>query len=70
MEYVNASDTIKRRLANNCICPLCGNAIDRYSSFEYMAYNIGKSKHYTFFHTKCLLSAHQKEADRNAKIKD
>lgn len=57
MNYSELSDTAKRRLKYNCICPLCQTEITQYQNIHYIKYHVGRHMEYNFFHTDCLVNA-------------
>lgn len=56
-----ATDTVKRRLAYNNICPICRSPIKDYQAFEYITLKRGANKVYRFFHTFCLIGVDREE---------
>lgn len=56
-----ASDTIRRRLKYNSLCPICKSEIKDYQSFEYMTVKRGASVVYRFFHTFCVVEPVDRE---------
>ena len=50
----DASPTVKRRLRDFGICPLCNERIRDFEDFQFLTYNIRSQKCYAFFHTECL----------------
>lgn len=56
-----ATDTVKRRLSYNNICPICKGLIKDYQAFEYITLKRGTNKVYRFFHTFCLVGEDREE---------
>lgn len=54
MHYDELTDTAKRRLKADCICPLCQDIIMPSDSIQVVKYKVGRIVNYTFFHTACL----------------
>lgn len=50
-----ATDTVKRRLGYNKICPICKSEIKDFQDFQYIIFKRGTNKCYRFFHTFCLI---------------
>lgn len=50
------SATIKRRLSQSSICPICEKEISEYDDFQYIAFKRSRNIIYRFFHTKCLVN--------------
>lgn len=56
MIKADLSDTVKRRLIYNRICPICNSEIKDFEDFQYVSFKSGMHKCYRFFHTQCLLN--------------
>ena len=57
MLYNDLSDSVKRRLKNEGVCPICHQPVEPIHNIEYIKYIDGRRKNYTFFHTACLKTA-------------
>lgn len=55
------SDTVRRRLKYNNICPVCGSEIKDYQDFQYVSFRRGSNMCYKFFHTFCLIENQDRE---------
>lgn len=56
MLRADVTETVKRRLGYNKICPLCKNEIKDFQDFQYVVFKRGMHKCYRFFHTECLVN--------------
>lgn len=65
-----ATDTIKRRLKCNNICPICKSPIKDYQDFQYITMKRGSYKCYRFFHTFCLIGEDREENVNGEEILD
>ena len=57
MRYSDVTDTVKRRLRYEGVCPICHQPITQLHDFQYIKYVDGRNKSYSFFHTACLKEA-------------
>lgn len=57
MTYKELTDTVKRRIRHEGVCPICQQPITEHQDIHYLYYLDGRRKHYTFFHTSCLIEA-------------
>lgn len=65
------SDTIRRRLKYNNICPICKSEIKDYQSFEYITVKRGANVVYRFFHTFCVVEhVDREEGLLDGKVED
>lgn len=55
MVKLQMNDTVKRRFAFRKVCPICNNHINDWDDIQYIRFQYGKIKMYTFFHTSCLV---------------
>ncbi|MBO7716647.1 MAG: hypothetical protein J6S85_23980, partial [Methanobrevibacter sp.] len=67
MIKADVSDTVKRRLNYNKICPVCGTEIKDFQDFQYVVFKRGVNKCYRFFHTFCLIETSEDREFLNAK---
>lgn len=47
--------TEKRHFAYRKVCPICGNKINDWDDIQYIRFQYGRIRMYTFFHTACLV---------------
>lgn len=57
MLYAEASKYTQMRFKREGYCMICGQRINDYEPFEYIAVRVSKAKLYNFFHTSCLTNA-------------
>lgn len=55
MIKLQMNDTLKRRFAFRKVCPVCNNPIYEWDDIQYVKFQYGKLRIYTFFHTNCLV---------------
>lgn len=61
MVKLEMNDTIKRRFAFRKECPICGKPINDYDDIQYIKFQYGRIKMYSFFHTMCLVKHNLEE---------
>ena len=66
MTYRELSDTVKRRIRHEGICPICRQPITEHQDVHYIKYVDGRRTNYTFFHTSCLMEA--RKAVNNGRV--
>lgn len=57
MTFDSATKYVQMRFKRQGFCMICGERINEYEPFEYIAVRLGKTKIYNFFHTTCLTNA-------------
>ena len=65
MVKADATDTVKRRLKYNNVCPICQGEIKDYQDFQYIQFRRGTNMCYRFFHTFCLVETSDREEGVN-----
>lgn len=55
MVKLEMSDTEKRRFTFRKVCPICKQPINDWDDIQYIKFQYGKTRLYTFFHTSCLV---------------
>lgn len=59
MLYEQLTHYEKMRFKNNIKCKICGQVIHQNESFQMCKTHIGRSVHYSFFHTLCLIDENE-----------
>lgn len=54
MQVSDLTNYQKRRFESSCTCRICKQKISSTESFELLKTKVGKSMHYSFFHTRCV----------------
>lgn len=63
MLKTDVTETVKRRLKYNNICPICGSEIKDYQDFQFVSFRRGSYMCYKFFHTFCLVQKDDREEE-------
>lgn len=63
MLKADVTETVKRRLKYNSICPICGCEIKDYQDFQFVSFRRGACMCYKFFHTFCLVQKDDREEE-------
>ncbi|MBO7713751.1 MAG: hypothetical protein J6S85_09295 [Methanobrevibacter sp.] len=56
MVKTEMNDTVKRRFNFRRECPICKQAIHDYDDIQYIKFQHGRLRMYSFFHTSCLVN--------------
>lgn len=70
MLVANMTDTEKRRLKANYLCPICGQKIEYFQDAQILKIRNGRYLQYHFFHTSCLNISPVEKGEENGEIEN